>query len=80
MGVPARHHTRSRVDKRRSHLALSSQQFIKCAHCGARIHSHQVCPYCGYYKGKMIIDIYKGLSKKEKKLKKKEMEEAEQKS
>jgi len=75
MALPSRHHTRSRVNKRRSHLALSRRHFIKCPHCGAEILPHQVCPFCGYYKGRMIVDVYKGLSKKEKKLKQKEIEE-----
>ncbi len=73
MALPSRHHSRSRVNKGRSHLSLSAQHLIKCSHCGAMILPHQVCPYCGYYKGKMVIDVYKGLSKKEKKLKEKEL-------
>ncbi len=74
MALPARHHTRSRVNKRRSHLALKPVNLIKCPHCGRKILSHRVCPFCGYYKGKEVIDVYKGLSKKEKKQKAKEIE------
>ena len=69
MALPARHHTRSRVNKGRSHLALKQINLIKCSHCGRQILSHRVCPFCGYYKGKEVIDVYKGLSKKEKKQK-----------
>ena len=69
MALPARHHTRSRVNKGRSHLALKQINLIKCSHCGRKILSHRVCPFCGYYKGKEVIDVYKGLSKKEKKQK-----------
>jgi len=74
MGVPARHHSRSRVNKGRSHMALKPLILIKCPHCGRKILSHRVCPYCGYYKDQVVIDIYKGLSKKEKKIKEKAME------
>jgi len=74
MALPARHHTRSRVNKGRSHLALKLVNLIKCSHCGRKILSHRVCPFCGYYKGKEVIDVYKGLSKKEKKQKAKEIE------
>jgi large subunit ribosomal protein L32 len=77
MGVPARHHSRSRVNKRRSHLALKPLNFIKCSHCKEMIMPHRVCPYCGYYKEKEVIDVLKGLSKKEKKLKQKEIEKKE---
>jgi len=74
MGVPARHHSRSRVNKGRSHMALKPLNLIKCSHCGRKILPHRVCPYCGYYKEKEVIDIYKGLTKKEKKTKEKTME------
>jgi large subunit ribosomal protein L32 len=73
MALPARHHSRSRVNKGRSHLALKPANLIKCPHCGREIMPHRVCPYCGYYKGKQVIDVYKGLNKKEKKNKEKEI-------
>ncbi|MGB9726594.1 MAG: 50S ribosomal protein L32 [Minisyncoccia bacterium] len=73
MGLPARHHSKSRRNKGRSHLALKPIKLVKCLHCGKKILPHQVCPYCGYYKGKEVIDVFKGLSKKEKKAKEKEI-------
>lgn len=75
MALPARHHSRSRVNKGRSHMALKPLNLIKCPHCNRNILSHRVCPYCGYYKDKEMIDVYKGLSKKEKKQKEKKLEE-----
>ena len=75
MALPARHHSRSRVNKGRSHMALKPLNLIKCHHCGRNILSHRVCPYCGHYKDKEVIDVYKGLSKKEKKQKEKKLEE-----
>lgn len=66
MAIPARHHSRSRINKRRSHLVLNKHNLIKCPNCGRKILPHRVCPYCGYYKGRMVIDVYRGLSKKEK--------------
>lgn len=74
MVVPTHHHTRSRVGKRRSHQALKKPQLIKCPQCGSFIMPHRVCSFCGYYKGKEVIDVYKGLSKKEKKKRKQEIE------
>lgn len=74
MGLPARHHSKSRRNKGRSHMALKAKFFIKCPHCGRKILPHQVCPYCGYYKEREVIDVFKGLSKKEKKQKAKEIE------
>ena len=75
MGLPSRHHTRSRVNKRRSHMALNSRIFIKCPHCGRKILPHRVCPYCGYYKNKEVIDVFRGLTKKEKKQKEKDLQQ-----
>lgn len=74
MALPARHHTRSRVNKRRSHTALELFNLVKCSHCGEMIPPHQVCPVCGYYKEKETIDVFKGLTKKERKNKQKEIE------
>ena len=73
--VPARHHSRSRVNKRRSHAALKLLKLIKCSHCGEMILPHRVCPFCGYYQEKEIIDVFKGLTKKEKKKRQKEIEQ-----
>ncbi|HOK17266.1 MAG TPA: 50S ribosomal protein L32 [Candidatus Paceibacterota bacterium] len=75
MGLPARHHSKSRRNKGRSHMALKPSFFIKCPHCGREILPHRVCPYCGYYKEKEYIDVFKGLNKKEKKKKEKELKE-----
>jgi predicted nucleic acid-binding Zn ribbon protein len=36
---------------------------------------HQVCPFCGYYKEEEVIDVFKGLTKKERKKKQKEIVE-----
>ncbi len=74
MALPARHHSRSRINKRRSHSALKNLNLVKCPHCSRKIMPHRVCPYCGYYQEKEIIDVYRGLSKKEKKQKAQEIE------
>jgi len=73
MGVPARHHSRSRVGKRRSHMALRPLKLNHCPHCKRAAFPHCLCPHCGYYKDKEIIDVYKGLSKKERKAKEKKL-------
>lgn len=75
MGVPARHHSKSRRNKGRSHLSLSRFNFTKCSKCGRMVLPHRVCHYCGFYKNREIINVLKGLSKKEKKLKEKEIKE-----
>ena len=75
MGLPARHHSKSRRNKGRSHMALKANELSKCPKCGFRILPHRVCSNCGFYKGREVIDVLKGLNKKEKKAKEKELKE-----
>jgi len=28
-----------------------------CKECGVPIHPHQICPKCGFYKGKRVLTI-----------------------
>jgi len=75
MALPARHHSKSRTNKRRSHHSLKPLNLISCPKCKEKILANRVCPNCGTYKGKMVIDVLKGLDKKEKKAKQKELKE-----
>ncbi len=74
-GVPTKHRTKSKVGHSRSHLALRKKNFTYCGNCKEQIMPHQICRNCGYFKGKQIIDVFKKLSKKEKKKKEKELAE-----
>ena len=29
----------------------------KCAHCSKAILPHHVCPHCGYYKGRQVVQM-----------------------
>lgn len=75
-GVPKRHKTHSKVRMRRSQKKLKKPALVKCPNCGNLILPHRICPYCGYYKGKMEIDVFAKLTKKERKLKEKELKES----
>ncbi len=52
MGVPKKHHTKSKVGQRRSHQARRPLPLIPCLKCGAPTLSHRVCKNCGHYGGK----------------------------
>lgn len=79
MPAPKQRHTKSRRNKRRAHLVLKSQNFSFCSHCHKSILPHQVCPNCGYYKGREVIDVLKKLEKKERKKREKEIEREKEK-
>ena len=78
MPIPKQRHTSSRRDRRRSHLALKRVFLTKCPHCGASIPPHTICPNCGYYKGRKIIDVLAKLDKKKRREKAKELQEQQQ--
>jgi large subunit ribosomal protein L32 len=53
--------------RRRSHLALKKQSLLACSQCKKMIRSHAVCKYCGYYKGREVVNVMaKQLKKAEK--------------
>ena len=82
MPHPKKRKTKSGRNQRRSHHALKSFSLIKCKKCGKPSKSHYICPECGYYNGKKMVDISKklsgkkrGASNKEKKKQEKPKEE-----
>ncbi len=57
MAVPKRKVSRTRRDKRRSQVwKLSAPAFSRCRQCGELKLAHRVCPSCGYYNGKAVIN------------------------
>jgi large subunit ribosomal protein L32 len=57
MANPKRRHSKSRRDKRRSHLALSRKTLSECPNCHQPKPPHRVCSNCGYYKGTQVMDV-----------------------
>jgi large subunit ribosomal protein L32 len=79
-GVPARHFSKNRRNSRRAQLKLTAAKLVNCPHCHKPSLSHKVCPNCGYYNGKMVVDVMAKLDKKEKKAKAKELKESSKES
>ncbi|MEK7512999.1 MAG: 50S ribosomal protein L32 [Patescibacteria group bacterium] len=48
-GVPVKHHSKSKVGRRRSQLALMKRALSVCAHCKGPTVPHRACPQCGLY-------------------------------
>ncbi|MBL8815373.1 MAG: 50S ribosomal protein L32 [Planctomyces sp.] len=56
MAVPKRRQSKSRSRKRNSHNAVRPRQLAKCSQCGTMVPTHVVCPTCGFYQGRVLVD------------------------
>ena len=43
--------------KRRTHYVVEFPNAVPCPHCGKLMLPHRVCPHCGYYKGKQVVEV-----------------------
>lgn len=57
MPVPKHKLAKYKKYLKRQHQKLKERKLIKCKNCAEMILPHQVCPFCGYYKGKRVIEI-----------------------
>lgn len=57
MAHPKRKHSTQRSRKRRTHYKTTIASLADCPECKKPILSHRVCPFCGFYKGKQIVEI-----------------------
>ena len=57
MANPKRKISRSRRDKRRAHHALTPAGRSLCPSCFEPKSPHQVCPHCGSYKGRQVVEV-----------------------
>ena len=56
MAHPKHKVSKQRRDKRRTHDVAVVPTLATCSNCGATIMYHRVCPECGYYRGRQIIE------------------------
>ncbi|PSR29895.1 50S ribosomal protein L32 [Sulfobacillus thermosulfidooxidans] len=55
MAVPKKKLSRSRTHKRRSMWKLTAPQWVECPRCHQDRLPHHVCPHCGYYNGRIVV-------------------------
>jgi large subunit ribosomal protein L32 len=55
--LPKRKYAKARQGKRRSHLGLSAPALDYCPQCHTPKLPHHVCPVCGTYAGREVIEI-----------------------
>jgi large subunit ribosomal protein L32 len=56
MPNPKRRHSKARTSKRRAHDFLIPPAIAKCPNCHEAKPPHNVCPHCGYYKGREVME------------------------
>lgn len=56
MANPKQRHTHHRRDRARKQFDVDLVNTQECPKCKARILSHRICPKCGTYKGKEMIN------------------------
>lgn len=55
--LPKRKVSYGRRDRRRAHDALKPPELVPCPDCGAPTLPYRVCPSCGSYRGRQVIEI-----------------------
>ncbi|MGO9120088.1 MAG: 50S ribosomal protein L32 [Desulfomonilaceae bacterium] len=56
MPVPKKRVSRTRRDKRRTHKKLTPLNLVACPQCSEPMMSHRICPSCGFYKDKTVVE------------------------
>jgi large subunit ribosomal protein L32 len=55
--LPKRKYAKARQGKRRSHLTAALPPLDYCPQCHSPKMSHHVCPTCGTYAGREVIEM-----------------------
>lgn len=56
MAVPKRRQSNRKTGSRRSHDGKDPKHVIHCPQCASPTPSHAVCPKCGYYMGRKVVE------------------------
>jgi large subunit ribosomal protein L32 len=56
MAVPKRRHSNARTGSRRAHDAKKPRHLTYCPHCSTAVQPHTICPKCGHYMGRKIVE------------------------
>ncbi|MBF0382388.1 MAG: 50S ribosomal protein L32 [Magnetococcales bacterium] len=57
MAVPKKKISSARRGARRAHNALKTPQLASCSNCQEAVMPHRVCPKCGWYDGREVVEI-----------------------
>ncbi len=57
MAVPKNKTSKARKRGRKAiNMRLNAPGLVECGNCGNRVLLHRVCPKCGFYRGKPVIE------------------------
>lgn len=56
MAVPKRRSSKAKKRKRASHSAVTPIALAPCSQCGTPAPTHVVCPNCGFYQGRTLVE------------------------
>jgi large subunit ribosomal protein L32 len=56
VAVPKKRQSRSRRDSRRANYKISAAVFNECEKCGSPKQPHRVCPSCGWYADRYVLE------------------------
>ncbi|MBZ4687153.1 MAG: ribosomal protein [Clostridiales bacterium] len=58
MAVPKRRTSKARKNKRRANWKrITKPTFVECPQCHEPKLPHRICPECGYYKDKEVVNM-----------------------
>ena len=55
--LPKRKRSKSRQGTNSAHRQITLPTLTECQHCHAPVKPHMVCPSCGYYRGRDVLEI-----------------------
>lgn len=56
MAVPKNRLSQTRQKMRRANWKLTAPGYVECPQCHEAMMPHHICPTCGYYKGKQVVN------------------------
>lgn len=60
MAVPKKKVSKARRDRRRAHnFRVEAPTLSTCPNCKSAVRPHHVCPTCGQYQGRQVLNVEK---------------------
>jgi len=56
VGIQKRRHSRARIRRKRRQWRAAAVTLVQCPQCHNPTVPHRVCPTCGYYAGRPVIE------------------------